>query len=580
MKRKKLFLSALAIITAFSLMIPSFAADPSFAPGETGMAEESEAETSGSSDETETDVPETPDETETPSETEIQLQESENVQAKASPSNTSPIGEAYSTDAIDSGSFAGDFAAVADEAEKIYNAILDNSPQTLALSEDETTYLQIQMLIYMNLIRAQYGYESLAMFDPLTQAAMVRSQEIQTLFDHIRPDGTYCSTAVDQYGVPYMTLGENIAWGQPDVLSVLEAWWNSPGHQANMMNPYFQLLGPGITENNGSNYWVQLFTGGYDMVSMELYGPKYFEAGTPFQETGSLLLVTYSNNMTAYLPVLDYMVSGYDPDQEGTQHIAISCQGYYGEFDITVRDSVKAFVSRLYTEILGRDPDPSGLSAWTNVLKNKTEQGAKVAQGFIDSAEFKKRQLSDEDYITILYHTFLDRDPDSSGMNAWKAVLDSGLSRLHVFKGFAESAEFSQICESYGIIRGNAELTAPMDQNEGVTKFLVRCYRLCLGREADADGLNAWCNQILTGKNTAKEAAHGFVFSDEFKKKNLSDEEYIRTLYRVFMDREADGAGLDSWMRVLKNDQSREHVFNGFADSNEFREICAEYGVK
>ena len=129
-------------------------------------------------------------------------------------------------------------------------------------------------------------------------------------------------------------------------------------------------------------------------------------------------------------------------------------------------------------------------------------------------------------------------------------------------------------------IRGNAELTAPMDQNEGVTKFLVRCYRLCLGREADADGLNAWCNQILTGKNTAKEAAHGFVFSDEFKKKNLSDEEYIRTLYRVFMDREADGAGLDSWMRVLKNGQSREHVFNGFADSNEFREICAEYGVK
>ena len=83
MKRKKLFLSALAIITAFSLMIPSFAADPSFAPGETGMAEESEAETSGSSDETETDVPETP------GETEIQLQESENVQAKTSPSNTS-----------------------------------------------------------------------------------------------------------------------------------------------------------------------------------------------------------------------------------------------------------------------------------------------------------------------------------------------------------------------------------------------------------------------------------------------------------------------------------------------------------
>ena len=50
------------------------------------------------------------------------------------------------------------------------------------------------------------------------------------------------------------------------------------------------------------------------------------------------------------------------------------------------------------------------------------------------------------------------------------------------------------------------------DQNEDVTKFVARCYRLCLGREADADGLNAWCSQLLSGANTAKEAAYGFVF--------------------------------------------------------------------
>ena len=131
-----------------------------------------------------------------------------------------------------------------------------------------------------------------------------------------------------------------------------------------------------------------------------------------------------------------------------------------------------------------------------------------------------------------------------------------------------------------GIERGNAELTAPRDQNEGVTKFVVRCYRLCLGRDADESGLNGWCNAILTGKNTAKQAAAGFVFSDEFKKKNLSDTEYVKTLYRVFMDREADGAGLNAWVKVLRSGKSREHVFNGFADSNEFREICARYGIK
>ena len=610
MKIKKFFLSALALITAFSITLPICAADQSvlFNEVESDTSADillQESDSLASSDETAdtesvddvsgsngAEALETSDSETTPEdseETESQLsgiegaeeaEESETSQENGLLSPSSSANEAFSTDTITSGSFSGDFASLAAEAEKICDAIRQNTPQTLSLSPDETLYLRLEMLTYVNLIRAQNGYESLAMYDALNQAALLRSKEIQTVFDHTRPDGTSCITAIEQYGIPYMTAGENIAWGQPDVPSVLQTWWNSPGHQANMLNPYFQLLGPGVSENNGTYYWVQLFTGGYTMTSMELYAPEYFQAGTAFQDTGSLLYVTYSNGITAYLPVLDYMVEGYDPDQEGTQTIKLHCQGYSGEFNIKVRDSVKEFVSRLYTEILGRDPDPSGLEAWTNVLKNRTEQGAKVAQGFVDSTEFKKRQLSDEEYITILYHTFLDREPDSSGMNAWKAVLDSGLSRLHVFKGFAESVEFTEICESYGITRGNVVLTAPMDQNEGVTKFVVRCYRLCLGREADTDGLNAWCNQILTGQNTAKEAAHGFVFSDEFKKKNLSDEEYIRTLYRVFMDREADGDGLNAWLKVLRNGQSREHVFNGFADSNEFKEICAEYGIK
>ena len=241
---------------------------------------------------------------------------------------------------------------------------------------------------------------------------------------------------------------------------------------------------------------------------------------------------------------------------------------------------IEAFVSRLYKEILGRDADPSGLKAWADVLKSGKEQGAKVAQGFIDSEELKKRNLSDDAYIRALYRTFFDREADDGGMAAWQNVLDSGLSRMHVFRGFAESDEFTKICDSYGIIRGYADLTAPMDQNEGVTKFIVRSYRLCLNREADADGLNGWCDAILSGKNTAKEAAYGFVFSDEFLKKDLSDTEYIKVLYRVFMDREADGGGLSSWEKVLKEGKSREHVFNGFADSAEFRKICQSYGIR
>ncbi len=216
--------------------------------------------------------------------------------------------------------------------------------------------------------------------------------------------------------------------------------------------------------------------------------------------------------------------------------------------------SVEDFVGRLYTYILGRPADEEGLTQWSAVLRSGEEQGAKVAQGFIESPEFQSKTLSDREYVEILYRTFFDREADDEGLAGWLDVLDSGLSRMHVFKGFAESEEFDHLCAEYKNIRGNAALTAPMDQNEGVTKFLVRCYRLCLVREADSDGLNAWCSQILSGANTAKEAAYGFVFSQEFTSKNLSDEEYVRILYRVFMDREADEPGLQSWVRVLSRE--------------------------
>ena len=243
------------------------------------------------------------------------------------------------------------------------------------------------------------------------------------------------------------------------------------------------------------------------------------------------------------------------------------------------RDPVEAFVERLYKDILNRNPDPSGLKAWTDVLKSGKEQGAKVAQGFVDSKEMRDRNLSDDAYIRALYKAFFDREADAAGLNAWKKVLDSGLSRLHVFRGFAESNEFTEICSRYGIVRGSADLTAPMDQNEGVTKFIYRCYLKFLGRKADTAGLNAWTNALLSSQNNAKEAAYGFVMSNEFQGKGLSNADYVKTLYLGLFDRDPDNSGLASWVEKLEGGMSRESVFYGFADSQEFRQLASAFGL-
>ena len=215
------------------------------------------------------------------------------------------------------------------------------------------------------------------------------------------------------------------------------------------------------------------------------------------------------------------------------------------------------------------------------MLKSGKETGAKVAMGFVDSDEFKGKDMTDEDYIEIMYQTFLGREADEKGKAGWIKVLDEGMSRMFVFRGFVESDEFTAICKEYDIIRGNVELNAPMDQvtNQNTTKFVARCYHIFLGRKADADGINGWVSQLVSEKDNAKQAAFGFVMSDEFQSKNLSDEDYVKTIYIGLLDREADPVGLAEWVKVLENGGSRLDIFYGFADSPEFRDLARSYNL-
>ena len=120
-----------------------------------------------------------------------------------------------------------------------------------------------------------------------------------------------------------------------------------------------------------------------------------------------------------------------------------------------------------------------------------------------------------------------------------------------------------------------------MDQlkNEKTTKFVARCYQVFLGRKGDAGGINGWVRQLASGKNNAKEAAHGFVMGQEFQGKNLSNEDYVKTIYIGLLNREADPAGLASWVKVLEKGGTREEIFYGFADSPEFRDLARSYGL-
>lgn len=243
---------------------------------------------------------------------------------------------------------------------------------------------------------------------------------------------------------------------------------------------------------------------------------------------------------------------------------------------------VTGFVTRLYDKCLNRRPDEAGLNDWVSTLCNFESDGVNVAYGFVFSDEMKNRNLSDEEFVETLYNVFLDRASDVDGKQNWLYYLQNGTSRYGVFMGFANSNEFGEICDRYGIDKGKAVAVDGRDRSPGLTAFVARLYTKALGRSYDTNGLNDWCDTICDKRQTVTYVStEGFFNSKEFLEKNMSNSDYVKVLYRTFFDREYDQAGYETWMNNLENHtMNRNQVLLGFANSSEFAKLKKQYGVE
>ena len=139
----------------------------------------------------------------------------------------------------------------------------NNQPGTDTDSPEDNTALSYaeQVVNLVNAERAKEGLSPLKTAKDVQAAAQVRAKEIETSFSHTRPNGSNFATALKEQNVSYRGAGENIAWGQRSPEEVVNAWMNSSGHRANIMNAKFTTIGVGYHQNaNGVKYWSQLFT--------------------------------------------------------------------------------------------------------------------------------------------------------------------------------------------------------------------------------------------------------------------------------------------------------------------------------
>lgn len=138
----------------------------------------------------------------------------------------------------------------------------NTTPETQAPSTSPESSVHPYVLRVLELVneeRAAAGLNAVTLDTAASQAALVRAKETVTSFSHTRPDGRNFTTALTEQGVNYRMAGENIAWGQRSPEQVMEGWMNSSGHRANILNASYTHIGIGYHQENGVNYWTQLF---------------------------------------------------------------------------------------------------------------------------------------------------------------------------------------------------------------------------------------------------------------------------------------------------------------------------------
>jgi uncharacterized protein YkwD len=115
-----------------------------------------------------------------------------------------------------------------------------------------------QICLLVNIERAKVGAAPLTLTPAITAVAQAYAVKMKTegFFSHTSPDGTTMSSRLKAGGVSYGYAGENIAQGQSGPTTVMNAWMNSSGHKANILNTHYKKIGIGAYQKT----WVQDFT--------------------------------------------------------------------------------------------------------------------------------------------------------------------------------------------------------------------------------------------------------------------------------------------------------------------------------
>lgn len=135
----------------------------------------------------------------------------------------------------------------------------------------EKTRISNQVLLSTaNEIRKESGVGELRINHNLTRAAQLKARDMikNQYWAHISPSGVQPWSWVDESGYHYKSAGENLAKNFYSAAAITQAWYDSPAHRENLLNPKFIDVGFSTVEG--------VIHGEHVILTVALYGEPQF----------------------------------------------------------------------------------------------------------------------------------------------------------------------------------------------------------------------------------------------------------------------------------------------------------------
>jgi Domain of unknown function (DUF4214) len=206
------------------------------------------------------------------------------------------------------------------------------------------------------------------------------------------------------------------------------------------------------------------------------------------------------------------------------------------------QNRIESSLREMYLQVLGRDIDASGLSAYTEAVRNRRLSLLQVRRELVDSPE---AELA----IRRVYQQANGRNLNPNQFRNAKLFIANGASLDQLRRELVSSNGNFNNSNNYG------------DQRASITEI----YQQVLGRDPDNNGLGSYSEALQNGRISLIQVRRELAVSPE-------SDQNINKIYQQILGRNVDSNGLRNSRRILEsNGGSLDQVQSQLARTNEAR---------